>query len=201
MFGQAKDTFVISGKNLVVYKGLDNPVQILVEGVHPAKVTVTAPGLTKGEGDGNYIIKPGSGKEVNVNITYKDKKGNTVTEERKYKILPFPQIEFTVNGEHTANNTYSLTKAQLLKLKVGTTYVPECSLFEKAKVKSFMLKVPGYKTVICNGNNINAEALRIINKLSFNGETIIIDNVMLFPVEGYPLYCRKVSPIVIKLIH
>jgi hypothetical protein len=192
---------VVSAEKLnVVYRGIENPIKIIVPGIASDKIRVSAPGIRKDEGEGNYMLTPGIENEIKIHISYKNSKNEIVVEEKTYTVKPFPSMERTINGEYHPDETYKLTRSQLEKLKIEYIYIPECSLFENAVVKRFDISVPGYETITCIGNVLNEKALSIVKKAKLKGEEIIVHNVVPILDKNYPAILRREAPIVIKLI-
>ena len=59
---------ISADKMNVVYRGVANPMTISFAGVSDNNVSASAPGLSKGSGVGKYVMNPGSGKEVTINV-------------------------------------------------------------------------------------------------------------------------------------
>lgn len=76
---------IVPTKMNVVYRGIDNPLDIVVPGVHPDKVSVQAAGLRRVKGS-NYILKPGKGKTVTVNVSGKLSDGTPIVSKQMFRI-------------------------------------------------------------------------------------------------------------------
>lgn len=79
----------------VFYRGLDNPISVSVPGVAPNNISVSASGGSISGGNGNFIVKPGTGNECNINVSAKMQDGKTVsmgTFKFRVKRVPTPTL-------------------------------------------------------------------------------------------------------------
>jgi hypothetical protein len=91
---------VISAERLnVVYRGIDNPIKIAVPGA--VSFEVSAPGIKKGSGQGNYILNPGQGNEVNVIIIAIMSDGKLLNELKTFRIKGLPAPTGVLNDDST----------------------------------------------------------------------------------------------------
>jgi hypothetical protein len=168
---QAKSNIsVISAEELnVVYRGVDNPIKIAVPGVDQNKINVSAPGLRKTEGEGNYIITPGAGREVMIYLVYTMEDGTKKSERKPFKILDLPPVMGIINGHNCSKCIVQLTKEELLKAIIQVKI--EDFLFDLGDsniVKSFTVVLPDKKQIIVEGNVFNHNAQQEIQKLKTN---------------------------------
>ncbi len=99
---------ISADKMNVVYAGLDNPISITVEGITSDKVsaTVNNGSLTK-VGNGKYMLKPGSGRELVVTATGTMPDGKAITSKQAFRIKAIPRPSGRIRGEAEAKGPAS----------------------------------------------------------------------------------------------
>jgi len=188
---------LISAERLnVVYRGIDNPIKIAVPGA--VSFAVSAPGIKRGTGQGNYILNPGQGNEVNVMISATMPDGKLISEEKVFKVRAHPVKVPTINGEHCENCIHQISKNQLTTLKIGYVLFPDCPIYDIGEVTSFDMHIPGYKMIHVSGNKFDSENLKLLNQQK-SGTKIIIFNLK--AVGGsIPVGSQQVSPIQFNIL-
>ncbi len=86
---------VSATKMNVMYRGLDNPIEVSVPGVAPNNVIVNCSGGSMSGGNGKYIVKPGTGKEINISVSAKNTDGksqNMGSYKFRVKSVPTPKV-------------------------------------------------------------------------------------------------------------
>lgn len=86
---------VAPDKMNVFYRGLDNPISVSVPGVAPNNISVTGSGGSVSGSNGKYIVKPGTGNEMSINVSAKMPDGKTTSMgsfKFRVKRVPTPQI-------------------------------------------------------------------------------------------------------------
>ena len=94
VIAEPSEAVISADKMNVVYRGLDNPISISVPGVGDKDITPTVGKgnkLTK-TGNGKYILNPGSGKEVTINVSAKLSSGKNIKTPNHF-ISAFQSIE------------------------------------------------------------------------------------------------------------
>jgi len=87
---------VSATKMNVMYKGLDNPIEVSVPGVAPNQISVNCSGGAMSGGNGKYSVKPGSGKEVVISVAAKNTDGkSTSMGSYKFRVKPVPTPKIT----------------------------------------------------------------------------------------------------------
>lgn len=106
--GRPSTATISADKMNVVYAGLDNPISITVEGITSDKVSasVTNGTLTK-VGNGKYMLKPGSGRELTVNATGTMPDGKAITSKQVFRIKAIPRPSGRIRGEVDAKGPAS----------------------------------------------------------------------------------------------
>lgn len=134
---------ISADKMNVVYRGLDNPMSISFAGVADSDVNASAAGLSK-TGNGKYMMKPGAGTEVVINVNAKLPDGKVVSDSKKFRIKSPPPPTGHVRGE------YDVVRGPAQSLAVSTVTAKALDFdFEMTwNVESFVVKVPDRKSVV-----------------------------------------------------
>ncbi|TDU42767.1 protein involved in gliding motility GldM [Gelidibacter sediminis] len=153
---------ISADKMNVVYRGVANPMTISFAGVPDNNVNASAPGLSKSSGTGKYVMNPGSGKEVTINVTGTLPDGTKVSDRSTFRIKDIPKPSGTIAGQP---DNVSLPKSNV---EIATV---DAKLFDfdfdlNINVTSFKIKVPGQPTVTVNGNRMNDQARSALRKAS-----------------------------------
>jgi len=106
--GRPSTATISADKMNVVYAGLDNPISITVEGITSDKVSATATNgtLTK-VGNGKYMLKPGSGRELTVTANGTMPDGKVITSKQVFRIKTIPRPSGRIRGETDAKGPAS----------------------------------------------------------------------------------------------
>ena len=99
---------ISADKMNVVYAGLDNPISITVEGITSDKVSASVNNgtLTK-VGNGKYMLKPGSGRELVITATGTMPDGKAITTKQPFRIKAIPRPSGRIRGETEAKGPAS----------------------------------------------------------------------------------------------
>ncbi|MFC4635399.1 GldM family protein [Dokdonia ponticola] len=183
-----------ANKMNIVYRGIQNPVTIYYTGVSDDNVTAIGNGLKKVSGN-SYMLSPGLGKDVTINISGILSDGSRVSDSKNFRILEVPRPTGTIRGE---SGVIRITRSNLETSPVGVKLGD--FLFDlNLKVKSFKLKIPGQPAIHINGFKFNSEAKKLLSKAK-KGEIIQIFDIRA-SITGKSSYSlRKVSPITVELI-
>ena len=162
---------VISADKMnVVYRGVDNPMTISIPGVPDNKVTASATGLSRVSGS-KYIMKPGTGKEVKINVTGTLESGEKVSSSQTFRIKGIPSPSGTVRNEA---GYVKMPKTSLEKVTVGVALL-DFDFDLKLNTTGFTIKVPGESAVVVSGNKMNDQAKRAISKAKRGDVVTIFD--------------------------
>jgi len=187
---------VVSAEKMnVVYRGVDNPIKIAVPGAK--SFIATATGMRATDEAGKYLIAPGPGLEVKVAIEAIMEDGTTLHEEKVFRIKGFPPLLGSINGDSCYECTFSLSKPELANSTIEVK-IPDFLFFDNGfTVLSFDINISDKKIIKVDGNKMNSEAIKEINKLKV-GSKIHIDRIRYGndPTVEY----RKVSPIYIDIV-
>ncbi len=168
----------------VVYAGLDNPITISAAGIDTRNLTAEIEGgqatLTRGEGEGSYILKPAPGSKtlnikVNANI---DKKNTTVgTQKVIVKNIPAPIISVAgvQNGGRIAKKDISTSTAVIpaknpdFLLKIDNRLI---------RIIKFTMAV-GAREAVSNSPRFTEEQVSIVRKAVKGDKLVILAEVMM----------------------
>ncbi len=187
------DEAVISADKMnVVYRGLDNPISISLPGVGDKDVNATAPGLKK-IGNGKYVMSPGAGNEVKINVSAKLSSGKPVNSVKTFRIKDIPAAAGTVRGDF---GVVPMPKSSLNNTPINVE-LPDFVFELEFIVQSFNVKVPGQAAVKVNGSKFDARAKKVLAK-SRRGDVITIFDIKAIEKrKGTPL--KKVLPVSIQI--
>lgn len=187
---------VVSAEKLnVVYRGIDNPIKIAVPGAK--SFTATAPGMRATDEPGKYLIAPGPGLEVKVDIEAQMEDGTVLNEKKIFRIKNFPPLLGSIGGDSCYECTFSLSKQELTGSTIEVK-IPDFLFFDNGfSVLSFDLNISDKKIIHVEGNRMNSDAIKEINNLKV-GSKIHIDRIRYGndPTVEY----KRVRPIYIDII-
>ena len=186
---------VISADKMnVVYRGVENPITVSVPGVADNAVKASAPGLRKVKGIGKYMMAPGKGREVKINVTAKLPDGTPISSSQMFRIKDIPAPVAAVRGEY---GMIKMPKSTLQKATISSM-LPDFVFDLTINTTGFSVKVPGQPTVQVRGNKFDAAAIRVLNKAR-RGDVVIIFDIKqkLQGNSGY--YLKNASPVNVEI--
>lgn len=189
----APPTVVISPTKMnVLYRNVDNPLEVSVPGVAPKNLVVTGPGVNGSNGKYMADVTKIKGKLLTISVSVRQANG---------KLRSAGKKEFRIKGLPQAmGSVYKKTEG-----------VMSASLFSKAKVEaeyrdfpfdlaltvvSFELKLEGQAPIQIRGNRIEKKYRERITRLR-PGSTVIIRKIKARTPKGTRL--DKISPITIDV--
>lgn len=184
---------ISADKMNVVYRGVTNPMTISFAGVSDNNVSASAPGLSKGSGVGKYLMNPGSGREVTINVTGTLPDGQKVSDAAKFRIKDIPKPSGRFNGQESA----SLPKSNIEIGKVEAV-LDDFDFDLKIDVVSFSLKVPGQPTMNCSGNRLSSQAKEAVRRAR-RGDAITIFNIKAEIPNNKSYKLPNVSPVFVEV--
>jgi len=185
---------VISLDNVkVVYRGVDNPISIVVP--NAKSFTISGSGIILNK-DGTHSIRPGRGKEVKVFVEIILEDNSKITEEHIYQIKNLPIPISTLNNQISTQGYLEFSLDELKDAKVGVKLVD--FLFEYSNnVSQFTIIIPKHEPLTIEGNIITEEALDFIKKAK-KKDYIIINNIK---QKNYQLICSvPVCTLIFKIV-
>jgi len=165
---------ISADKMNVVYRGVSNPMTISFAGVSDNNVSASAPGLSKGSGVGKYVMNPGSGKEVTINVTGKLPDGTNVSDRATFRIKDIPKPSGSIAGQQ---DKISLPRTNL-EIATITAVLNDFDFELPITVTSFKVKVPDQPSVTVTGNKMNEQAKAQIRKASRG------DGIQIFEIKA-----------------
>ncbi|OWP84072.1 gliding motility protein GldM [Flavobacterium davisii] len=161
---------ISADKMNVVYRGVPNPISISFAGVADNNVNASAPGMTK-TGNGKYILKPGPGASLMINVNAKLPDGKVVSDKKEFRIKGLPAPTGKVRGEISAKGSKSN-----LEVCTVTAEMEDFDFPVDVRVTQFNVKVPGQPTIVVTGNKMDARAKGAIQKAQ-RGDVVVISEI------------------------
>lgn len=160
---------ISADKMNVVYRGVDNPISVSFAGIGSDKVNASAPGMS-GSG-GKYVLRPGSGNEVVVNVTGKLPDGSSVSDKKVFRIKGLPAPTGKIRNEVAAKGPKSNLEVCTISADMEDFDFPVT-----VNVTQFNIKVPGQPTIVVSGNKMDAKAKAAIGRAS-RGDVVVISEI------------------------
>lgn len=181
---------IAADKMNVVYRGVENPMTISFAGVSENNVNASAPGLARKSGS-SYVMKPGTGSSVKINVTGKLSTGETVSDSKEFRIKNLPRPTGMVSGEY---ENVRKTRANLGISTVSAEFL-DFDFNLKPQVRSFIFQVPGQPSATVNGTQLNADAKGKLRNAR-RGDLVQIANIKA-TVPGVNI--KSTSPVTIEI--
>lgn len=150
----------------IVYKGISNPISVLVKEAKPFKITGES--LIQ-NAEGTYVIRPKSGKETKVLVEIQTTDSTKVIEEHSFRVKELPMAALLVNQKGCINGdcTIDMPFKDLLKAEVSIKLI-DFLLDYDIKVLGFRLYVTNTKgetlaSYDIDGNKIPEDVFNEIN--------------------------------------
>ncbi|MGG7033693.1 MAG: gliding motility protein GldM [Flavobacterium sp.] len=184
---------IAADKMNVVYRGVENPMTISFAGVSDNNVTASAPGLRKLGTSGKYMMSPGSGSEVTINVNAKLPDGKVVSDKKSYRIKNIPAPQGAIGGQVGG------AKGAKSRLEVSqiTAVLQDFDFELNLRVVQFSLKVPGQPTVVVNGDRVNAQCKAALAKAT-RGDQVTISDIKT-KLEGSDLMLKQTTPVIYEI--
>lgn len=196
VIAEPNDAIVSADKMNVVYRGLDNPISISVPGVGNNNVKPSVGGagnkLTD-KGSGKFILNPGSGNEVKINVSAKLSSGKTITTIKTFRIKDIPAAAGTVRNDF---GVVPMPKSSLNNTPIGAA-LPDFVFDLELVVRGFTIKVPGQLAVKVTGTKLNARAKKALAKARRGDVITIFDINAVEKTKGTKI--KKVLPVSIQI--
>ena len=176
---------ISADKMNVVYRGVPNPISISVPGIASNKVNASAPGMSK-VGDGKFMLKPGSGNEVKINVSATMPDGKTMSSAQVFRIKGLPAPTGKVGGSEKNKGPKSN-----LEVCSVTAVMEDFDFPVTVNVTQFNVKVPGQPTIVVSGNRMDARAKSAIAKAQ-KGDIVVISEIKA-SFSGIDQMAKKVS--------
>jgi gliding motility-associated protein GldM len=177
---------ISADKMNVVYRGVPNPISISVPGIASNKVNASAPGMAK-VGDGKFMLRPGSGSEVKINVSATMPDGKTMSSAQVFRIKGLPAPTGKVGGSDKNKGPKSN-----LEVCTVSAAMEDFDFPVTVNVTQFNVKVPGQPTIVVSGNKMDGRARAAIAKAT-RGDVIVISEIKASFV-GIDQVAKRVSP-------
>ncbi|MGM0612666.1 MAG: GldM family protein, partial [Bacteroidota bacterium] len=180
----AQPTAVISATKVnVLYRGVDNPVEVSAPGIAAANLSVSASNASVKGGSGQYEIRPGNGNETVVNVSARQDDGGTrQMGKMEFRVKRLPDPEITVAGKPSGE---TVGKAELRGAKLYPSMGD--ALFDVSyKVTRFTMSVTvGRTTETYNatGDRLTGEMKQLIGNLQ-RGTNVTFKNIRVQGPDG-----------------
>ena len=160
---------ISADKMNVVYRGVPNPMTISFAGVSNDKVRANAPGMSGT--NGKYVLKPGAGKTVMINVSATLPDGKVVSDKKEFRIKGIPAPTGKIRGEVSASGSKSN-----LEVCTISAVLEDFDFPITAQVTQFTIKVPGQPSKVVSGSKMDGAARSAIQKAS-KGDVISIFDI------------------------
>jgi len=195
VIAEPSEAVISADKMNVVYRGLDNPISISVPGVGDKDISPSVLGSNKltRTGLGKYILNPGAGDEVKINVTAKLSSGKTISTPKTFRIKDIPAASGTVRGDF---GIVPMPKSSLNNTPIGAG-LPDFVFDLELIVQGFTIKVPGNLAVKVTGTKLNARAKKALEKARRGDVITIFDIKAIEKSKGTRI--KKVLPVSIQI--
>lgn len=170
----APPTAVISPTKMnVLYRGVENPLEIGVPGVDPSKLVVSGPGVSK-VGAGEYManVTNVNGRTVNIGVSVEEEDGSTrKIGSKEFRIKGLPPALGTMYKKNSGQLGKSLIKAG----EVQATY-EDFPFDMQLSVTGFEVVIPGFPPERVSGSSMPSSVKTRIDRMK-PGETIMIREI------------------------
>lgn len=153
----------------VLYRGVDNPLEISVPGVDPSNLEVSGPGLSR-QSDGSYIadVTKVQGTEVDIVVSVK---GKPFRQSKKFRIKGLPPATGMV-----LKNRSTIYSKNAVKNAVIEAEYKDFPFDLSLQVLSFDVVVPGFPPQTIRGTRFDDGVKKRIDALR-PGSTIVVRNI------------------------
>ena len=158
----APPTAVISPTKMnVLYRGVDNPLEIGVPGVDPSKIIVGGPGVSGSNGQYMANVTNVDGKEINISVSVKEEDGSTRSVgSKQFRIKGVPPAQGTIYKK-----TGGILSANAVSNATLEASLPDFPFDLTLEVVSFEIAIPGFPPEQIRGNRLTSDAKTRIAKL------------------------------------
>ena len=183
---------ISADKMNVVYRGVQNPMTISFAGIPDNKVNASATGL-KRSGKG-YVMTPGGGKEVKINVSGTLPDGGKVSDSKTLRIKDLPAPEGNIAGQ---KGSVKLPRNNVEISTVRAGFPDDFDFKLPLNVTSFKFKVSGQPTVSVNGTKLNGQAKGALRKAK-RGDIVQFFDIKVKP-QGTSVRIKEAAPVVVEL--
>ena len=190
-FNVAPPSVVISPTKMnVLYRGVDNPLEISVPGVDPSNLIVSGTGVKKSSSGYIADVTRNRGGELKISVSVKDGEKTSNMGSKLFRVKNLPDAAGSIFGKSDG-----LMSANLIKKAKVEAKFKNFDFELPLKVTSFQIIVPPFAPIDCRGNTLNSNARAALEKAK-PGTPVIIRNIRATTGKGIK---PKVAPITIDL--
>ena len=142
---------------------------------------------------GKYILNPGAGDEIVINVTAKLSNGKSIKTPKTFRIKDIPAAAGTVRGEF---GVVPMPKSSLRNTPIAAE-LPDFVFDLQLIVQGFTIKVPGQLAVKCVGTKLSARAKKTLEKARRGDLITIFDIKAIEKTKGTRI--KKVLPVSIQI--
>lgn len=189
VFNVAPPTAVISPTKMnVLYRGVDNPLEIGVPGVDPAKIRVSGSGVSGSNGKYMANVTNVKGREMNITVSVEDEDGKTRSiGSKKFRIKGVPPAEGTIYKKNNAIFSVNAVKAATVEASL-----PDFPFDLSLSVTSFEVAIPGFPPEVIKGSKLSQSAKQRLDKLR-PGSTVTFRNIKARGPKGLVVRASNIS--------
>ncbi|WP_179343926.1 type IX secretion system motor protein PorM/GldM [Winogradskyella ursingii] len=185
---------ISADKMNVVYRGVTNPMTISFAGVPDNKVSASAAGLKSVSGTGKYEMRPGSGREVTINVTATLDDGSKVSDKKTFRIKDLPKPLGAFNGQESGAK---LPRNNVEIGRLSADFGDDFDFKLPINVNSFTFKVPGKPSINVQGNRLNSAAKNALRSAR-RGDIVQFINIKA-SAPNNPIRIKTVTAVAIEL--
>ena len=192
-FTVAPPTAVISPTKMnVLYRGVDNPLEIGVPGVDPGDIQVSGPGVSGSNGNYMANVTNVRANEISIGVSVVEtdesgKKSSRSVGQKKFRLKDLPPAEGTILKRPDGTMSKGLIKSSPIE-----AIYRDFPFDLKLSVSGFEVVIPGFPPEKVNGNRMTESVRTRIDKMK-PGETIIIRDIRAKGPKGVRI--PRVAPI------
>jgi len=191
---EPNDAVISADAMNVVYRGVENPVSVSLPGVSNNNLKVTATGGKITPRGSQYIITPGAGDSMTVDVSATLSSGKPVKSSKPFRIKDIPAAMGMARGDF---GIVRMPKTSVARATIGAG-LPDFVFDLKLKVNSFKVKVPGQLTVTVRGTTFNAAAKKALSRAR-RGDVITIFDIVAVIENNTSYKLKKVIPVSIEI--
>ena len=179
-YNVAPPSVVISPTKMnVLYRGVDNPLEISVPGVDPANIVVNGRGVKKSGQNYTADVTRNSGGTMQISVGVRDAEGKVKSMGKKtFRVKNLPDANGTILGFSEGVRSGSFIKNNTINAEFKD-FDFELDL----KVLSFEIVIPPYAPIPCRGNRLTSDAKSALDKAK-PGVSVVIRNIKATTAKG-----------------
>jgi len=183
---------IAADKMNVVYRGVDNPMTVSIPGIPDNKVRASGTGLSP-VGGSKYVMRPGSGRTVNITASGTLPDGKPVSSSSEFRIKDIPAPVGAIRGE----TGIVRMQRQGLEISSISAVLPDFDFDVVLNVTGFSFKVSGQPTVRVNGTKLDGAGKAALRRAK-RGDAVQVFDINA-KVQGSTVVLKKTSPVIIEL--